>query len=790
MAVGFLAAVASSPLPLFAPTSPSQVYDRDGAAVARLFVQNRTPVPLRDIPVNLRQAVIAAEDERFYSHPGIDPLAVARAVVANLLAGRIVEGGSTISQQLAKNLFLTAERTFGRKAREALITVKLEMVYTKDEILELYLNQIYLGAGVYGVQEASRAYFGKPVSALSLAESALIAGLIRSPESYSPFRDPQAALAQRYAVLQRMTARRFITAAAAAAADAAPLELAPQLPAATAAPYFLQYVTDEIAARQPDVARRLYTGGYRIYTTLDRSVQEAADRALQNALPAGTPDEQGVRQPQAALVALDAETGAILALSGGRDFSETRYNRAVQARRQPGSAFKPFVYVTAVDRGYSPASVMDCQPVEFFSGPDRPPYRPRDFGQEPYHYREITMREAITVSDNVVAVKWLEALGPGAVIATARDMGIKSPLRADLTLALGTSEVTPLELAAAYAPLANGGYAVRPFAVTQVVDSAGRVVDMGGPQRRLAIRPGVAYVVTDMMRDVLAAGGTGEAVGALLGGRPAAAKTGTTEARRDAWFCGFTPGLVAVVYVGDDANRPLGGGGAALAGPVWGAFMVNALAGVPEAEFPVPPGLETVEVCLESGLLANSTCAVRREVFIRNTAPLLRCHDRHPGFAGRGVGEKGGTPAGAGAAQGRDGAAGDGVGTAGGTSTAGGAGTAGGTSGAGKAGAGGKAGKAAGGSGGAGGSSGTGDAGKAAGGGGSSGGAGGGTGGGGSAPGGGPGTGSGGGGAGGDATSGQGNDVGQSGDGGRSGGDPPTCFDAPAGGSCPLGERQ
>jgi 1A family penicillin-binding protein len=783
MAVGFLAAVASSPLPPFVPASPSWVYDRDGAAVARLFVQNRTPVPLRDIPVNLRQAVIAVEDERFYSHPGIDPLAVTRAVVANLLAGRVVEGGSTISQQLAKNLFLTPERTFARKAREALITVKLEMVYTKDEILELYLNQIYLGEGVYGVQEASRAYFGKPVAALSLAESALIAGLIRSPEGYSPFRDPQAALARRRIVLQRMAARRFISAATAAAADAAPLELGPRRHATTAAPYFLQYVADEIAARQPDVARRLYTGGYQVYTTLDRGVQEAADRALRNALPAGAPDEHGVRQPQAALVALDAETGAIVALCGGRDFSETRYNRAVQARRQPGSAFKPFVYVTAVDRGYSPASVMDCQPVEFFSGPGSPPYRPRDFGQEPYHYREITMREAITVSDNVVAVKWLEALGPGAVIATARDMGIESPLRADLTLALGTSEVTPLELAAAYVPLANGGYAVRPFAVTQVVDSAGRVVDMGGPRRRPAIRPGVAYVVTDMMRDVLAEGGTGEAVGALLGGRPAAAKTGTTEARRDAWFCGFTPELVAVVYVGDDANRPLGGGGAALAGPVWGAFMVNALAGVPEAEFPVPPGLETVEVCLESGLLANSTCAVRREVFIRNTAPLLRCQERHAGLAGRGAGGLGQTPVRAGAAQGRDGGAGRGAGKGASDAAGRGAGRAG-SSGAGEGA--GKAGEAAKG----GGSGAAGNAGLYGGVGGSgssgSGGGAGGTGGGAGSDGGSEAGGNAGGE--GDVTGGQGGDAGQSGDDGRSGGDPPPCWDAPDG--RPLGDRQ
>ncbi|MCL6450474.1 MAG: PBP1A family penicillin-binding protein [Acetobacteraceae bacterium] len=666
---GFLAAfVAASvvPLPPVPVAEATRIFDRDGELLARLFTQNRTTVPLSRIPTVLQQAVVAVEDSRFYRHRGIDPWSLLRAAYHNLRAGRIVEGGSTITQQLARNLFLTPERTLGRKLHEALLTLRLERTYSKAQILELYLNQIYFGHGAYGVEVASQTYFGKPVDRLDLAECALLAGLIRSPETYSPFRNPEGALARRRVVLDRMAALGYIARSQGEEAAAQPLRLAsPASGAATEAPYFVQYIVDQLLARHPDLGPELYRGGLLIRTTLDLDMQRAANQALARDLPAPRAVVEGVPQPQAALVALEPSTGHILAMIGGRDFASTPFNRAVQARRQPGSAFKPFLYTAVIDLGYTPWSTKYCGPVSFPSGRERP-YEPKDFGEgaEAYHYRDLTVREAVAVSDNVVAVEWMAEVGPETVIRYARLMGIDSPLEPSLPLALGTSEVTPLELARAYAPLANGGFRVEPVSVLKVVDRAGRVIEENQGRLTRVLPAEVAYVVTDLLQGVLEPGGTGAHLAEMLD-RPAAGKTGTTQGFKDAWFVGYTPDLVAAVYVGyDEPVRSLEATGGALAGPVWADFVSLASRGLQARAFRRPPRVVTSRICTLTGRLAGPNCPSAWEVFVAGTEPWEQCRDLHLALgedtAGEGEGEgrePGRTPAGVGPGTGESSAA-------------------------------------------------------------------------------------------------------------------------------------
>lgn len=617
-----LLAVVLVPLPRPQLARATEIYDVNDVLATKLFIQNRTPVPLSQVPADLRRAIVAIEDDRFYRHHGIDPVGIARAAVRNLMAGRVVQGGSTITQQLARNLYLSNERTLRRKARELFLTLQIETRYAKDEILEMYLNTIYFGSGTYGVEAASQLYFGKAAPDLDLAESALLAGLPRGPEIYNPFRNPDLARTRRNLVLDRMAELGWLPAGRAAEARVAEVRVR-ERPAPGRAAFFVDYVLREVRARHPELEADLLRGGYRIYTTLDLRAQEAAEKAVAAHLVTGKPDERGVPQPQVALVAIDPGNGFIKAMIGGRNQDNPSFNRAVVARRQPGSAFKPFLYAAILSDGYTAADQQVCDYVSFPGAEGGKPYVPRDYTEggrrQPYHYRPMTVREAIEISDNVVAVKWAATVGPDRIVAMARRLGIESPLEASLPLALGTSEVTPLEMARAFAPFANMGWRVKPLAIRRLVDADGRVIEDNRPETRKVLDEGVAYILTDILEGVITRGTAANLNGWL--DRPAAGKTGTTDRNEDAWFVGYTPDLVTAVWVGNDQPSPLPGFGSTLAGPVWAGFMTRTLTGLAERDFPRPASVLNVAVSAADGLLPNPTSPVVRELFLAGTEP-------------------------------------------------------------------------------------------------------------------------------------------------------------------------
>lgn len=623
-------------VPLPEPVVPvaTRVLDRNGELVASLFRENRVPVSLSDVPAVLQRGIVAVEDERFYSHHGIDIIGVARAAVRNIRAGRIVEGGSTITGQVARTLYLTQEVTLTRKVVEALLALKLERVYSKEEILELYLNQIYLGHGAFGVEVASHTYFGKSAKELSLPEAAVIAGLPANPEGFSPYNDPDLALRRRNLVLDLWAAKGVVTAAQAEEAKAAPIVLAFEEPPRPVGSYFTDYVLSLIQERVPSLGMGdLLTGGYRIYTTLDVRLQRAAEEAVRDRMPEGRPDEHGVLQPQVGLVAMDPTNGHILAMVGGRSFAETQLNRAVPpgpgrdgVRRQPGSAFKPFLYAAVLESGFPLTSTQVCEPVEFPSGSGEP-YRPTDYGPEPYHYAPLGIREAVRISDNVVAVRWAHRIGVSQVRRLAQRMGIDSALTEDLSLALGSSEVSVLEMARAYSTLANGGLRVWPLALLRVEDRFGKVVPGTEDRVRVerALDEAVAYLTTRLLEEPFRPRGTAAHLAYLLPpGTVFAGKTGTTDNQHDAWFVGYSPRLVCAVWVGSDTPSRLPGSGGTLAGPVWAAFMARAHEDKPAGDFFEPPGIVHLEVCRETGLLPNPSCPTVEEIFIAGTEPRRR----------------------------------------------------------------------------------------------------------------------------------------------------------------------
>lgn len=618
----WVAAIAMLPLPAPAAPRPTTLYGDRGRVLAHLYERNRVPVSLAQVPTRLRQAVVASEDANFYRDFGINPRSILRAAWVDVRAHRIVEGGSTIAQQLAKTLFLSPARTWSRKALEVMYTLKLEAAYTKPEILNMYLNNVYFGDGAWGVGAAARAYFGRSVSQLDLAQSALLAGLIRAPEVYSPLLHPGRAREVRRQVLGRMAAVGDITHGEATAAAEEPLGVVRQRRTTTnLRSYVLDYVLGQVAAAHPDLAKSLYRGGYRVYTTVDLDTQEAAERAFSRYMPPARPDAHGIAQPEGALVAIDPANGAIRALIGGRGSRGDTFDRAVDAYRQPGSTFKAFLYTAVVDAGYTVVDRQLDAPVSY-PGANGQTYRPTDYGSQPYLNRELTVREALALSDNVVAVKWAALIGPSRVIRFARKMGIGSPLKPTLPLVLGAYDVTPLELADAYVPLANLGRAVAPWVVRTVIGPDGRPIAMPAPPRPHAVLdPGVAYIVTSLLESVMTEG-TGKKLLPIVGDRPAAGKTGTTNNLKDAWFVGYTPDLVAAVWVGDDfPHRMPNGYGSVLAGPVWAHFMAGALRAVEPRDWPQPSDVTTVRVSAADGLLPNPTSPTVAEVFLRGTAP-------------------------------------------------------------------------------------------------------------------------------------------------------------------------
>jgi penicillin-binding protein 1A len=618
----------------FQPLQGSKLYDENDEQVTEFHEARRIFVPLTQIPKSLQQAIIAVEDARFYSHFGVDPMGIARAIYQNFRRGRIVEGGSTITQQLAKVLFLTPDKSLERKLKEAFLALELERRYSKDRLLELYLNQIYLGHGAFGVEAASRTYFGKSVQELRLPDVALLAALPRAPGNYSPFEHPDLARRRRAHVLNRMAEVGFISQHDAARANAAALELVPPERRRTTGQYFIEHLQQLLEAKYG--ADMVFKGGLHVYTTFSPTMQLQAEQSLREGLKAlesrsgvAVAARTGARKgtarvtterPEGALLTIEPQTGYIKAMVGGYDFFRSEFNRAVYAKRQPGSAFKPFVYIAALEAGLTPATAIEDSPVSY-PGKNGAAWKPDNYDRK---FRGLTtLQQGIEESVNVVTVKLQERIGIQRTVDVARRLGVQSPLTHDLTLALGSSDLTLLELTSAYGALANQGVWVQPTAIRYVTDSQGKLLEENMPQGKEAISPDVAYVITHMLRGVVDRG-TGNAAKAI--GRPIAAKTGTTNDFSNAWFIGFTPRLVTGVWVGYDKPRSLGRDetGARAAVPIWTHYMGKILASSPAEDFPVPEGVVFATVDLDPGGICARPVAM---AFVRGNEPRSVCRE-------------------------------------------------------------------------------------------------------------------------------------------------------------------
>ena len=605
----------------YRPAQGGSVLDRGGREMARLDPVRRINVPLRDVPRSVREAFVATEDRRFYEHHGIDLRGAARALVRNVTALGVREGFSTITMQAARNSFLAHrfaynDRSPRRKLIELRIAGLMEQTLTKDQILELYLNVIYLGNGTYGVEAASRDLFGRSVEHLGVAEAAVLAALPKGPSAYTPRRHPQRAKARRDLVLGLMVREGYLTAAQAEKARASRLRLAPAQ--SWDAPGEDSYAVDAVRAFVDSVLGEsaLKHGDLVVHTTLDARAQRAAQRAVtRNAARVQQHSRRGAEGVEGALVALDPRTGAIRALVGGREYRPKGFNRALAAKRQPGSAFKPFVYAAALGVGYSPASQVDDTPVEVQQ--EGRVWRPANYDDQ--YLGRTTLRRALTRSANAATVRLARAVGEARVVEVAHTSGITSELSAVPAIALGALEVTPLELVTAYAPFANGGHRVTPHLVTRVEAADGTVLWSGEPARQQVLDPRDAFLLTSMLQSVVEEG-TGSSVRERGVRVPVAGKTGTTNNGADVWFVGYTPTLVAGVWFGYDTPRSLGTGaaGGRFAAPAWAEFYQAGWNPQQDAEgWPVPDGLVPAMIDPASGLLADEWCADRRREWFK-----------------------------------------------------------------------------------------------------------------------------------------------------------------------------
>ncbi|HSA60983.1 MAG TPA: PBP1A family penicillin-binding protein [Nitrospiraceae bacterium] len=719
----------------YQPSLVTTVYSDDRQPIGQFFIERRILTPLADIPKTLTQAVIATEDARFFEHPGLDYVGMLRAAWTNIRhGGRKVEGASTITQQLARSLFLSSERSYERKIRELILAYKMEAVSGKEQILETYLNQIYFGQGAYGVASAAQSYFGKDIKTLTLAESAFLAGLPKSPSRFSPFTAYERAKKRQEHVLSRMEEAGFITPADREAAVAEVLNF--RRPGSDHfAPYFVEYVRQLLVAKYGEAM--VYKGGLQIYTTLNLEMQRAAEATflagvrdldkregwrgprrtvdlatIQPPAPASTdqslkpgdmaegivmkvakdhyvvqvgtvtarlafddmtwakrilkgPDptvdvvvnpnlkqilkpgdviEIGVKKVtkdgvqlvleqtpvvEGGLIAIDPRVGAIRAMVGGYDFSRSEYNRAVQARRQPGSAFKPLIYATAMSQGLSPATQILDAPVVYEQEEDDKIWKPENYGRK--FHGMVSLRDALAHSHNLATVRLLDKVGVKNVIEFSRAVGVTSPLPADLSLGLGSSSVGLMELTSVYGVFLNKGTRVEPFAIKLAKDSTGKTLEVAEPETHEVIAKETAYLITNMMEDVVQKG-TGQAAKVL--DRPIAGKTGTTNDYVNAWFIGGTPNLVAGVYVGFDDRRSLGESetGARSALPIWIAFMKEALKQLPVVPFEIPEGVTFVKVDSSTGLLESEQEGEGQkgtvELFAKGSEPTQAAHRR------------------------------------------------------------------------------------------------------------------------------------------------------------------
>lgn len=592
------------------PAVSSQVFDSHGRLITTLHSdQNRLPIDINKVPQNLQNAFIAAEDNRFYEHIGIDPIGIFRAIFANLTNRGIAQGGSTITQQLAKNAFLSQEQTLKRKIQEAMLALEIEHKYSKKEILEMYMNQIYFGQGAYGIQTAAKTYFNKDVNELTLTQCAMLAGLPKSPNYYSPFNNLNEAKKRKNVVLDQMVKYGYVSAAEAEDAKNQDLGLSKSHQSKEADEYasFIDYVSQQVAKKYGDDA--LYKEGLKIYTTMDVDKQHAAVRAMRN-LPNNYTDENGLTQPQAAIVSIDPKTGHILAMVGGR--GQDSFNRASMAVRQPGSAFKPFVYLTALQHDMTPDTTMDDQPVTYGS------WSPKNAGGS--YSGTMTLSDALAHSVNTIAVQLADRVGTKNIIANAKKMGITTLDAKDdnLAMALGglTKGVTPLEMASAYGTFANKGVHVKPTAIVKILDRNGNVLEDASTLEKEETKTRVmsereAYEMTTMLEGVIDHGtGTAAAIG-----RPAAGKTGTTDDNKDAWFVGYTPDIVTAVWIGDDTGSHSLGEiyGGTIPAEIWKDYMSSATSDESGGDFSAPSGMERRKETTSSSSSSNSVHSDDRE---------------------------------------------------------------------------------------------------------------------------------------------------------------------------------
>ncbi len=714
----------------YRPPVVTTVYADDGRKIAEFFKERRIVIPLSEMPDRLTRAFIAAEDSRFYSHKGVDIRSIIRAFIKNLEAGTVVQGGSTITQQVTKSFFLSPERSYRRKIREAILAYRIDQAFTKDDILYLYLNQIYLGHGAYGVQAAAQNYFGKDVADLTLAECATLAGLPQAPSEYSPFRHPEKARARRKYVLDRMVEEAYITRRQAEKAVREKLAIHSRRNLyLEQVPFYTEYVRQYVMEKYGEDA--LYKGGLGIHTAVDIDMQRIARQEVMEGLreldrrhygyrgpekhlepeevegflaslaeeraeapleegrivrgvvteideregtaavhlgtgagilklssvrwhkkpgriragdvllvklkspPAETAREEGAESPkpgpfrltieqtpgaESALICLEAGTGRVKAMVGGKDFRKSQFNRAVQSRRQPGSAFKPIIYAAALDKGFTPATeIIDNAVVYEGRGREGKVWKPKNYDRK--FHGPILLRKALAKSRNLSTIKILNEIGVDYAVDYARKLGIASDLYPDLSLALGASAVTPLELVQAYAVFANLGEYVEPVFVTRIEDRFGKVLEEADIRSRPAIEKSTAYIMTSLLESVVQEG-TGRRVRAL--GRPTAGKTGTTNDLFDAWFVGYTPDYITGVWVGHDHLEPLGKGetGSRAASPIWLGFMERVLEGKPVKSFQVPKGVVFTRIDAETGLLPISeTSRTIYECFKEGTVP-------------------------------------------------------------------------------------------------------------------------------------------------------------------------
>ena len=581
------------------PDAASQFYDNKGQVIfTTASAERRLPISFDKIPKHLQHAFISIEDNRFYEHGGIDYRGTLRALVTNITGGD-VQGGSTITQQLAKNAFLTQERTITRKIKEAFLAKQLENKYTKDEILDMYLNRIYFGQGAYGIESASLYYFNKHAKDLDLAESAILAAIPKSPNFYNPFENPKASTERQHLVLDQMVKFGYITQAECDKAKAEKVNLVKsKTERKDLRSYFFDYVSQRVI--EEFGADALFKGGLKIYTTLDGDMQSEAEASLRY-LPNFYTDNSKLTQPQAAIVAIDPTTGEIKAMVGGR--GQDKFNRAVLATRQPGSSFKAFVYLTAMDNGLTAATVVNDSKIKFGS------WEPQNYGHN--FHGQVSLRTALKNSYNIPAVLVAQKVGTSKVVAMAKALGITTLVDSgkytddNPAMALGglSKGVTPLEMAAAYGTIGNNGKYNTPVAITKIVNREGKVIYEHKVAPKQVVSAKAAYQLTDMLKDVLV---SGTAAGAGVG-RPAAGKTGTTDDYHDAWFVGYTPNLSCAVWVGDDNNKSMGvmtGSMAPLS--IWHNFMSHAVSHVPYADFVRPAGAVTPAGTTNEGVIGNN----------------------------------------------------------------------------------------------------------------------------------------------------------------------------------------